>query len=115
MAINRTTFVAETDERARKEGKPYVSQVLNFYGQMGLIEDSQGNPIDPQKDLFETVGDEIYFVGSPETCLESIRHYHDQAGVTQFNLRISMGNMPLELVERSVTLLGKHVLPHFRP
>ena len=112
MAINRTTFVAETDEQARQEGKPYVSDVLNFYGRMGLIQDSRGNALDPQTDLFEAVGDEIVFVGSPETCLESIRKYQ-KAGVTHFNLRVSMGNMPLELIERSVTLLGQHVLPHF--
>ena len=79
---------------------------------MGLIQDGRGNSIDPQKDLFEAVGDEIVFVGSPDTCLESIRKYH-KAGVTHFNFRISMGNMPLELIERSVTLLGQHVLPHF--
>ena len=40
VAINRTTFLAETDEQARQEGKPYVSDVLNFYGRMGLIQDS---------------------------------------------------------------------------
>ncbi|MDA2932833.1 LLM class flavin-dependent oxidoreductase [Acidobacteria bacterium AH-259-D05] len=114
VVINRTTFVAETDERARTEGKPYVGQVLNFYGQMGLIQDGQGNPLDPQTDLFEATGDEMYFAGSPETCLESIRKYHEEAGVTQFNLRISMGNMPLELVQRTVTLLGEHVLPNFK-
>jgi alkanesulfonate monooxygenase SsuD/methylene tetrahydromethanopterin reductase-like flavin-dependent oxidoreductase (luciferase family) len=112
VAINRTTFVAETDEQARQEGKPYVSDVLNFYGRMGLIQDGQGNALDPQTDLFEAVGDEIVFVGSPETCLESIRKYQ-KVGVTHFNLRVSMGSMPLELIERSVTLLGEHVLPHF--
>ena len=112
VAVNRTTFVAETDEQARREGKKYVSEVLNFYGRMGLIQDSRGNSIDPKTDLFEAVGDEIVFVGSPETCLESIRKYQ-KAGVTHFNLRVSMGNMPLELIERSVTLLGQHVLPHF--
>ena len=79
---------------------------------MGLIQDSQGNSLDPQSDLFEVVGDEIVFVGSPQTCLESIRKYQE-AGVNHFNLRISMGNMPLELIERTVTLLGEQVLPQF--
>lgn len=115
VAINRTTFVAETDEQARREGKSYVSHVLNFYGQFGAVQDSQGNPLDPKKhDLFETVGDEIYFCGSPETVRESIRTYRDETGVNQFNLRVSMANMPLELAARTVTLLGEGVLPHFR-
>jgi len=114
VAINRTTFVADTDEQARREGKPYVSSVLNFYGQFGAIQDAQGNPLDPQTDLFETVGDEIYLAGSPETCLESIRKYRDEAGVNYFNLRVSPSNMPLELAARTITLLGERVLPHFR-
>ncbi|MBI3950231.1 MAG: LLM class flavin-dependent oxidoreductase, partial [Acidobacteria bacterium] len=51
VAINRTTFVAETDGQARREGKPYVSSVLKFYAQFGSLQDSQGNPFDPQDDL----------------------------------------------------------------
>ena len=112
VAINRIAFVAETDKRARAEGKLYVSQVLDFYARMGLLQDGRGTPLDAQTDLFEVVGDEIYLVGSPENILESIHKYQEIAGVTQFNLRISMGNMPLELVQRTVTLLGKHVLPY---
>ena len=114
VALNRTTFLAETDEQARSEGKPYVSEVLNFYGKMGLIEDNQGNTLDPQQDLFEAVGEEIVVVGSPRRCLESFKRYHEEAGVNQFNLRISMGNMPLELAQRTVTLSGEEVIPHFR-
>ena len=112
VAINRIAFVAETDKQARAEGKLYVSQVLNFYARMGLLKDDQGTPLDPKTDLFETVGDEICLVGSPENVLESIHKYQEIAGVTQFNLRISMGNMPLELARRTVTLLGEHVLPY---
>jgi len=113
VAINRTTFVAETDEQARREGNPYVSSVLNFYAQFGALQDGQGHSLDPQKDLFEMVGDEIHFTGSPETVRESIRKYVE-AGVTQFNLRVSPGDLPLALAARTVTLLGERVLPHFR-
>lgn len=114
VAINRITFVAETDEQARREGKAYVSHVLNFYAQFGALRDAKGNPLDPQQcDLFEAVGDELYFCGSPETVAESIRRYQGEAGVNQFNLRVSMANMPVELAARTVTLLGEHVLPQF--
>jgi alkanesulfonate monooxygenase SsuD/methylene tetrahydromethanopterin reductase-like flavin-dependent oxidoreductase (luciferase family) len=111
VAMNRTAFVAETDEQARREGKSYISQVLNFYGQFGMIHDAKGHPLDPQSnDLFDIVGDDIYFCGSPETILQCIRKYRD-AGVTRFNLRICPADMPLELARRTVTLLGEQVLP----
>ena len=113
VAINRTTFLADTDAQAREQGKPYASQVLNFYGRMGLITDAEGTPFDPeQTDLFEALGDEVYFVGSPDRCVDSI-HKYVEAGVNQFNFRMSMGNMPMELAERNVKLLGEKVLPHF--
>ncbi|MCS6804621.1 MAG: LLM class flavin-dependent oxidoreductase [Acidobacteriota bacterium] len=114
VAMNRTAFVAETDEQARHEGRPYISQVLHFYAQFGMIHDASGQPLDPRRvDLFEAVGDDIYFCGSPQTVLESIRKYQ-AAGVTHFNLRISPGDMPLALAMRTVTLLGEHVLPQLR-
>jgi len=112
VAINRTTFLAPTDEQARREGKPYVSEVLNFYAAFGAVTDAQGNSLDPKTDLFERVGDEVYFAGSPASCIKSLERYVE-AGVTQFNLRVSMGDMPIELVERTIRLLGEKVLPHF--
>lgn len=113
VAVNRTTFVAETDAQARKEGRPAVSNVLNFYGSYGAITDAQGNPLSKEKDLFETTGDDHYFCGSPEPVLTSIQKYV-AAGVNQFNLRICMGEMPIELAMRTVTLLGQHVIPYFK-
>lgn len=112
VAINRTCFVAESDSKARAEGKPYVSQILGFYGRMGLITDSDGTALDHKLDLFERVGPEIYVVGSPATCRQTIEMYA-AAGVNHINMRVTMGNMPLEMAERTVELLGREVLPHF--
>lgn len=113
VAVNRTTFLADTDAQARREGKPFVTSVLDFYAAFGAITDSEGHARDPQSDLFEQVGDEVHFTGSPASCIASMRRYID-AGVTQFNFRVSMGDMPRELVERTVRLLGEQVLPEFR-
>lgn len=113
VAVNRTTFLAASDDQARREGKPFVKQVLDFYARFGGITDAEGNALDRNADLFEKVGDEIYFAGSPATCVNSVQRYVD-AGVTQFNFRVNMGDMPVELVQRTVKLLGEEVLPNFR-
>jgi len=112
VAVNRTCFLAESDRQARAEGKAYVSDVLNFYGRMGLITNNDGNVLDHEGDLFELVGPELYFVGSPATCIANIEMYQ-AIGVNQINFRVTMGDMPLALAERTVTLLGTEVLPHF--
>jgi alkanesulfonate monooxygenase SsuD/methylene tetrahydromethanopterin reductase-like flavin-dependent oxidoreductase (luciferase family) len=113
VSVNRTTFLAPTDAEARREGKAYVSEVLNFYAAFGAITDAAGRSLDPATDLFEAVGDEVYFVGSPASCVQSMQRYVE-AGVTQFNFRVSMGDMPAELVARNIRLLGEEVLPRFR-
>lgn len=113
VAVNRTTFLATSDDEARRQGKPFVKQVLDFYARFGAVTDAEGNALDRNADLFERVGDEIYFAGSPASCIHSMQRYVD-AGVTQFNLRVSMGDMPVAFVERTVKLLGEQVLPNFR-
>ncbi|HZS08455.1 MAG TPA: LLM class flavin-dependent oxidoreductase [Blastocatellia bacterium] len=113
VAVNRTTFVAETDDEARGEGRPYVSHVLNSYASYSALTDASGNPLSPGPDIFEATGDDHYFCGAPESVLTSIRKYVE-AGVNQFNLRVSMGDMPIEVAARTVTLLGEQVLTHFK-
>ncbi len=113
VAINRTTFVADTDAEARREGKRYVGHVLDSYRAARALTDDQGNPYPPQADLFETLGEEHYFCGSPEICAASIARYVE-AGVNRFHLRVSMGDMPMELAQRTVRLVGEKVLPKFR-
>lgn len=113
VAINRTTFLAESDEQARNEGRPWISEVLQFYSSFGALTDAQGQPFPADANLFDTTGNDHYFCGRPETVLSDIQKYVHEAGVNQFNLRISMGDMPIEIAARTVRLLGENVLPHF--
>ncbi len=79
---------------------------------MAPLTDNDGNVLSAKEDLFELVGPELIFVGSPETRIESIKRY-EEIGVNQINLRVTMGDMPLELADRAVALFGEQVLPHF--
>jgi alkanesulfonate monooxygenase SsuD/methylene tetrahydromethanopterin reductase-like flavin-dependent oxidoreductase (luciferase family) len=113
VAINRATFLAETDGEARRQGEPYLRHVLDFYGRVGGIWDADGNALDPKTDLFSDLGVEVYFCGSPQLCIEAVDRYHVEGRVNYVNFRVSMGDMPQRLVERTVTLLGEQVIPAF--
>jgi len=76
------------------------------------LTDAQGHPLPPGTDYFAATGDEQYFCGGPETVLSSLRKYV-AAGVSQFNLRLSMAEMPISLAERTVRLIGEQIIPHF--
>ena len=114
IVINRTAFLAETDKQARRESEPYITKLLHSYSRLGLIRDSRGVSLQPSSEMLEAVGDSMYFVGGPDRCFESICKYHEQAGVSQINFRVSMTDMPLEWVERTVVLLGEQVLPRVK-
>ena len=106
VAVNRTAFVAETDALARREGAPYVAEVMNFYASFASILDAAGKPVPMNSDFVSVLDDNLIFVGSPDTVAASVARYV-AAGVNLFNLRIAMGDMPIELAERTVRLLGE--------
>ena len=113
VCLNRTTFLAETDEQANKEVREFISPMLEFYSSIGHLKDGTGIPLDPQSDYARLIGEEFCFVGSAETCTQRIRKYVDEAGANHINFRVRFSDMPLELARRTVVLLGESVLPHF--
>lgn len=114
VCMNRTTFLAETDERAAREGDAFVRPLMNFYAGIGHLKDAAGQPVDPERSFARVMSDEYCFVGSPETCVRSIEKYRDALGVNQLNFRVSPSSMPIEFALRTVTLLGEIVLPQVR-
>ncbi|MFI5267244.1 MAG: LLM class flavin-dependent oxidoreductase [Chloroflexota bacterium] len=108
IAINRLCCLADTDEQAISEGRTYVSRVLRAYASSGALTE---NPDDPE--LTERVLGEVALVGSPETVCRQMQPYVD-AGVTRFELRVAPGDMPAELIARTIRLAGQQVMPRFQ-
>lgn len=109
VGANRFTFIAETPERARAEGAEYVQRVLGMYARMGGLQGPDGQPVSPDASLLDVVGDEICLVGSPEQVAAKVTEYA-RAGVTSIQMRVAGGDVPLELVERTIALAGQHMI-----
>jgi alkanesulfonate monooxygenase SsuD/methylene tetrahydromethanopterin reductase-like flavin-dependent oxidoreductase (luciferase family) len=110
IGANRLTFIAETPERARAEGAAYVQRALGMYARLGGLLGPDGNKVSPDANLLDVVGDEICLIGSPETVATRLEEYA-QAGVTHVQLRVAAADLPLEQVERSITLAGTQLIP----
>jgi alkanesulfonate monooxygenase SsuD/methylene tetrahydromethanopterin reductase-like flavin-dependent oxidoreductase (luciferase family) len=110
VGANRLTFIAETPERARAEGQAYVQRALGMYARIGGLLGPDGSKVSPDADLLDVVGDEVCLVGSPETVSARLEEYA-QAGVTHVQLRVAAAELPMEQVERSVTLAGTQLIP----
>jgi len=106
VAVNRIVFVAETGERARIEAAPYVDALLRKYVAIRAILDVDGNPVDEAG--LQRFVDELVIVGDPDEVRRQLEAY-EQAGVTHIQARIWPSDMPFEIAQRTLRLLGKHV------
>jgi alkanesulfonate monooxygenase SsuD/methylene tetrahydromethanopterin reductase-like flavin-dependent oxidoreductase (luciferase family) len=56
---------------------------------------------------------ENHIVGSPETCIERIRHLQSELGLEYIVCNVGFGNMPQEDVLASMELFSEQVMPSF--
>ena len=65
---------------------------------------------DPQERIDAFCRAQVY--GTPEQCLERLRHIQRQTSAQEFILRFKFGQMPADLAERNIRLFAGTVLPH---
>jgi alkanesulfonate monooxygenase SsuD/methylene tetrahydromethanopterin reductase-like flavin-dependent oxidoreductase (luciferase family) len=112
VSINRLAFVAPTDEQARSEGGQYVERVLERYASVGALRAPEGEERNAPHPLLAAAAADLCLVGSPESVSARLADYA-AAGVTHVQMRVAPGDMPSELIARSITLAGEQILPRF--
>jgi alkanesulfonate monooxygenase SsuD/methylene tetrahydromethanopterin reductase-like flavin-dependent oxidoreductase (luciferase family) len=113
VAANRSTVIAETTEQARAEGAPYLEALMHTYRRLGSMRLPDGSLATADTEILPHVIDQVCLVGSPDDVSAQLDAYV-AAGVTDVALRVALSDIPTELVRRSITLAGEHVLPRFR-
>jgi alkanesulfonate monooxygenase SsuD/methylene tetrahydromethanopterin reductase-like flavin-dependent oxidoreductase (luciferase family) len=135
--LQRTVFVAETDELAHQQARKYlVSEGGRRVGGgpladtrvgwgsnvRGMGRDSE-RPDDAargatmeqaQTDYDFQIANGLSVVGSPESVVRKLEEGKKQIGYDIFCTAFPGGRMPKELVEKSIDLFGKEVIPAFR-
>ena len=126
--LSRSVYVAETDEQAREEAAPYLTQAYTWgadrlkYSRVGM---QKGTPTEgkmlsrSQESMFHgmTTGVDFWLdtglghVGSPETIIRRIEEQQKLIGHDVFMGRFRFGPMPDKMVEKSLTLFGEKVIP----
>lgn len=119
VAANRLTFLAES-EAGLEAGRPGVTRILKSYaGFGGLLAAGDQPPGGAERipadapDLLERAREEVCLFGTPDQVAAQVQRYAD-AGVTEIQMRVAPGDMPIDLVAQTVTLAGEHILPQFR-
>src|SRR5207244_525025 len=138
--LQRAVHVAETDAKAREEAEPFIvreqassgggnrgpgriastrigwGQHVRGYGADSLrpdvVERGQ-NFQEAAKDYDFATREGLYIVGSPDTVIKKLEGDLVTIGYDLLAGDHQLGGMPKDLVEKSLRLLGKHVIPAF--
>jgi alkanesulfonate monooxygenase SsuD/methylene tetrahydromethanopterin reductase-like flavin-dependent oxidoreductase (luciferase family) len=133
--LMRTVHVAPTDEQAHAEAREFlvtggerigggpIAQTRIGWGshQRGMGRDSErtdnaarGRTMAEAARSYEFATDNgIALVGSPETVARRLQEGQARMGYDVFCTNHQVGRMPRELVDRSIELFGKEVIPAF--
>ena len=123
-------YVAETDEIARREAKPHIENLFNKFLRMpqemllppGYLSLASMQGVMQAKRALSTgrqtmedmVEKGVFLCGSAATLREKLEQYQKEIGFGYLLPAIQFGTLPHELVRKSVELLSKEVIPHFR-
>jgi alkanesulfonate monooxygenase SsuD/methylene tetrahydromethanopterin reductase-like flavin-dependent oxidoreductase (luciferase family) len=110
VPFGRFVYVSESDASAREELWPTVVKLagrlkgFGLFNRKGIVTEQDLDP--------ETFYREMVIAGSPESCARRFVELHDELGITYINaLSAFFGFLPFELLDRSLTLLGREVRP----
>jgi alkanesulfonate monooxygenase SsuD/methylene tetrahydromethanopterin reductase-like flavin-dependent oxidoreductase (luciferase family) len=135
--LQRTVHVAETDEKAHEEARRYIAAgeparvgagpIANTrigWGShaRGMGRDSErpddvarGQTMQQAAQSYEfNIENGLVVVGSPDTVIRKLEEGKKMIGYDIFCTNHEIGRMPKELVDKSVELFGKEVIPAFR-
>jgi alkanesulfonate monooxygenase SsuD/methylene tetrahydromethanopterin reductase-like flavin-dependent oxidoreductase (luciferase family) len=139
MFLMRNVHVAETDEQAHEEARKYLiagDDTLDLVRGGPLAKTRIGWGTHPRgmgrdgarshdaargqtlaqaaKDYDYNISSGLSIVGSPDTVIRRLQEGQERIGYTLFCTNHQLGHMPPDLVEKSVTLFGREVIPAFQ-
>ncbi|HNA98058.1 MAG TPA: LLM class flavin-dependent oxidoreductase [Marmoricola sp.] len=110
VAMHSPGHVAATDEQAREE---HFLPQRDSFARIGR-ERGWGEPMSRQEYDAHCGPTGAYFVGSPETVAQKVAWAIRTLGLSRFNLKYAVGNLPHEKRLESLRLYGSEVVPRVR-
>ncbi len=102
-------FVAETDDEAREIVFPHYQRMHSRIGA-----ERGWPPLQRGQFEMESGPEGAVFIGSPETVAKKIARTVAGLGLSRFDLKYSLGNLPHEHLMSSIRLYGEQVIPRVR-
>jgi alkanesulfonate monooxygenase SsuD/methylene tetrahydromethanopterin reductase-like flavin-dependent oxidoreductase (luciferase family) len=98
-------YVAESLEQGLREASPYMKNYSAIHA-----------AVDPNRKLTHRDIDVdmergFIIVGDPQRCIETIRRWREEAGLTTFSFTFHFGGMPQETALKNIRLFAERVMP----
>lgn len=109
VGVHSPGHIAETDEIAREQLWPHMKKMRDHIG----AERGWG-PMTRAEFDHHAGPDGSLYVGSPDTVASKTAATARTLGLSRFDMKYSAGEMPHELLMRSIALFGTEVVPRVR-
>lgn len=109
--IIREAYVAENDQRAFSEARPYLEAKYRTYtawGQEAAFADR-----DPLTRPLSELAVDRFIIGGPSKCTEDLSRFVEKLGVNHIILRMSWPGMKHTSVMENIRLFSEKVMPYF--
>ena len=123
VALGYRFFIAESEETAIQQARPYFEEAMKFAAPLGIMQirpeqiEAVANPSRFRgvalPNLENAVSGKTWLCGPPELIVEHLKQVEqDYPGVERVNLGAVMG-MPLEVFKDQLTMFAEEVMPAF--
>ncbi len=127
LAWSNAIYIAETDEKARREARPHLdSYSTKFlktnpvmmsppgYSSLESVKRQRALRGSRPQSPDDLIDQGVVIVGSPNTVREKLAAYQDLAGFGYSLTKTQFGTMPHAMVEANQAAIAEEVLPYFR-
>lgn len=98
-------YVSDSLERAIREAAPYMKNYSAIHA-----------AVDPnrkltRRDIVSDMERGFIIVGDPQRCIDTIRRWQAEVGLTTFSFTFHFGGMPQEMALKNIRLFAERVMP----
>ena len=109
FGINNHVYIGEDSQKAADEFYPYYATMMNRVGR-----ERGWAPLTKQQYDALRSPTAALMVGSVQQVIDKILYEHELFGNTRFLAQASVGNVPHQLIMKSIELFGTRVVPVIR-
>jgi natural product biosynthesis luciferase-like monooxygenase protein len=105
-------YVSESLDQASREAAPYLEKYFDVHA--AHDPDRKVGGLLAVRDVPTQLAEGFAIAGDPERCIDTIRRWRDEVGLTTISLTFHFGGMPQEMALKNIRLFAERVMPKLR-